>query len=101
MMSAGTTRLEVVQVAAPAEAGVSVTVGQSLLDFPLILKVTVPDGVTGVIGVGPTCAVKVAAGNASTATEAGEPVTVSVAVTGVSFWVIVPGAAVVKLLSPE
>jgi hypothetical protein len=98
MTSAGTSRLAVVQVAAPAEAAVSVTEGQSLLALPLIRKLTVPVGATGAIDpAGPTCAVKVTATPA--ATEGVVVDTVNVEVTLDSFWVNVPAAAVVKFVS--
>ena len=100
MVSAGTSRLEVVQAAAPAEPAVSVTAGQSALALPLMRKVTVPVGATGAIDpAGPTCAVKVT--DAPAATEGVVVDTVTVEVTLFSFWVIVAAAATVKLASPE
>jgi hypothetical protein len=46
MTSAGDTSDEVVHVAAPA--AVTFTGGQSALEAPLMVKVTVPEGVVGV-----------------------------------------------------
>jgi hypothetical protein len=56
MTSAGATRAEVVQLAAPVVV-LMVVFGQSVLGEPLIVKLTVPAGFTGALAVVVTVAV--------------------------------------------
>jgi hypothetical protein len=97
MTSAGETSDAVVQVAAPP--AVTFTGGQSPLDAPLMVKVTVPEGVVGVSATPVSWAVKVT--EVPTGTEGpGAGVNVMVAASALTVWLIVAAVAVLKLLSP-
>jgi len=86
-----------VQVAVPAEF--TVTLGQSLLELPLMEKLIVPEGFTGVSATPVSWAVKVTEVPRATDDD-GVGVKVIEATSAVTVWVVFP-VLVAKFVSPE